>query len=76
MYLIIYGTLQGEFRYLSIYLSRPFKSDKCVELQHMTVFRYSYEQYEELNSVITVDSRGHVLRTFVNGEFLGEIIVY
>ncbi|XP_042031931.1 beta-galactosidase 16-like isoform X1 [Salvia splendens] len=54
------------------------RSDSLLEQMNTTKdvsdylwYTTSYEQSEELNSVITVDSRGHVLRTFVNGEFLG-----
>ncbi|KAG6388654.1 hypothetical protein SASPL_150086 [Salvia splendens] len=53
------------------------RSDSLLEQMNTTKdvsdylwYTTSYEQSEELNSVITVDSNGHVLCTFVNGEFL------
>ncbi|XP_057795713.1 beta-galactosidase 16-like isoform X3 [Salvia miltiorrhiza] len=54
------------------------RSDSLLEQMNTTKdasdylwYTASYQQSEELQSVITVDSRGHVLRAFVNEVFFG-----
>ncbi|KAH6759196.1 beta-galactosidase 16 [Perilla frutescens var. frutescens] len=63
---------------IPVFDDTSLRSDSLLEQMNTTKdasdylwYTASYQQSEQSQSVITVDSRGHVLRAFVNGEFIG-----
>lgn len=42
---------------------------------HLIICSYELQINESESAVMRVDSRGHVLRAFVNGQLIGEILV-